>query len=165
MWKSKYDHYSVMVAIFDAILNIFTNSKRKKWHRLLWDSTHSNEHFDTKKSLLAAKLSWKTLRTVLISNSTQHSKTQCTPKCTANRNYSNKSKRWSSGQSAVNNYVEQERLENAPQPWLAPKIGWTRGDDDDDDDDDGTVWTVISCRDKTQHSKIHYSKWKIIRLL
>ena len=47
-----------MVKIWDAILNIWTNSELKKWHRPIWDSTHSNEHFDTKKSLLAAQLSW-----------------------------------------------------------------------------------------------------------
>ena len=90
-------------------------------------------------------------------HSTSNSKTQCTPKCTANRNYSNKSKRWSSGQSAVNNNVEQGRLD-APQPGVARKIGWTR---DDDDDDDEPVWTLISFRAKIQQSKIHYSKWKI----
>ena len=66
MRKSKYDHYSVMVEIWDAILNILTNSEPKKWHRPFWDSTHSNEHFETKKSLLAAKLSWKTQLTLLI---------------------------------------------------------------------------------------------------
>ena len=47
-----------MVAISDAILNILTNSEPKNGTGYFGILHISNEHFDTKKSLLAAKLSW-----------------------------------------------------------------------------------------------------------